>query len=88
MELSPAFCRIQENAQRNRAANSALENVRIVADNAAKAWGAAALSAQKREERHERVRVIASNASLTVKSAPNEDDMLFSENPDRGCFKI
>ena len=53
MELSSTFCRIQENVQRDRAANAALENIRLVAEKAAKAWGTVALSAEQREARRE-----------------------------------
>jgi len=84
MELSSTFCRIQENVQRDRAANAALENIRLVAEKAAKAWGTVALSAEQREARRERTRIIADMAALKNESAPGEDDRLLSENPDRG----
>lgn len=44
MELSSNFCRIEEHVQRDRAANAALEHIRLVAEKATKAWGAVAFS--------------------------------------------
>jgi len=84
MELSSTFCRVQETVQRDRAANAILENIRIVAEKAANAWGAEALSAERREARRERTRIIADMAALHNESAPCERDRLLSENPDRG----
>jgi len=84
MELSSTFCRLQETVQRDRAANAILENIRIVAEKAAKAWGVVALSAEQRESRRERSRIIADMAALQNESAPGEDGRLLSENPDRG----
>lgn len=84
MELSSTFCRMQETVQRDRAAKAILENIRVVAENAAKAWGAVALSAEQREARRERTRIIADMAALQNEPAPSEEDRLLSENPDRG----
>lgn len=84
MELSSTFCRMQEAVQSDRAANAVLENIRLVAEKAAKAWGAVAFSAEQRESRRERSRIIADMAALQNESAPGEDDRLLSENPDRG----
>ncbi len=84
MELSSTFCRMQETIQRERAANAILENIRLVAEKAAKAWSAVALSAEQREARRERTRIIADMAALQNEPAPSEEGRLLSENPDRG----
>lgn len=84
MELSSTFCRMQETVQRDRAANAILENIRLVAEKAAKAWGAVALAAEQREARRERTRIIADMTALQHEPAPSEEDRLLSENPDRG----
>ena len=84
MELSSTFCRMQETVQRDRAANAILENIRAVAEKAAKAWSAVALAAEQREARRERTRIIADMAALQNESAPGEEDRLLSENPGRG----
>lgn len=84
MELSSTLCRVQEAYQQDRAAKAVLENVRTVAGKAAKAWGLEALAAERREARRERTRVIAEMAALQKHRFPEEEDRLFSENPDRG----
>ncbi|WP_070152876.1 hypothetical protein [Sphingobium phenoxybenzoativorans] len=85
MELSSTFCRMHETVQSDRAANAILQNVRLVAEKVAKAWGAVALAAEQREARRERTRVIADMAALRNEPVPSEEDRLLSENPDRGC---
>ena len=82
---SSSLCRAQEAYHRNRAAGAELENVRVIATNAAIAWGHEALTAERREERHSRTKVIAGIIALQRLDAPTERDCLFSENPDRGC---
>lgn len=84
MELSSTFCRMQETVQRDRAANAILENIRLVAEKAAKAWGTVALAAEQREARRERTRIIADMAALQHEPATSEEERLLSENPDRG----
>lgn len=84
MELSSTFCRMQENVQRDRATNAILQNVRLVAEKAAKAWGAVALAAEQREARRERKRIIADMKALQDQQAPSEEGRLLRENPDRG----
>lgn len=84
MELSSTFCRMQETNQRDRAAHAILENVRVIAARAATAWGVEALSAERREGRRERTRIIADMAALQNERLPSEEDRLLSENPDRG----
>ena len=84
MELSSTFCRVQETVQRDRAANAILENIRVIAARAANAWGIEALSAERREAQRERTRRIAEMATLQDMSMLSDEDMLLSENPDRG----
>ena len=84
MELSSTFCRVQETNQRDRAANAMLENIRVIAARAATAWGIEALSAERREARRARTRVIADMAALQIDRIPIEEDGLLSKNPDRG----
>jgi len=84
MELSSTFCRVQETFQRNRADNAVLENVRIAAGKAASAWGIVALGAERREAHRERARIIAEMGGLRNERSPDDEDRLFSENPDRG----
>lgn len=86
MELTPTFCRMQESLQRDRAANAILENIRSVAEKAAKAWSAVALAAEQREARRERTRIIADMAALQNEPAPRGRDWPLSENPDRGLY--
>jgi hypothetical protein len=87
MELTSRLCRAQEAAQRERAASTALENVRIVAERAALAWNRAAIVAEQREARRARTRAIAEIGSLQEQRS-DEDDPSFSENPDRGLAQI
>lgn len=84
MELSSTFCRMQETVQRDRAANAILGNIRLVAEEAAKAWSAVALLAEQREARRERTRIIADIAALQNEPVADEEDRSLSENPDRG----
>ena len=51
MLISSALCRAQEAAQRERAEQATLENVRASATRAADAWRKEAASAQSREQR-------------------------------------
>jgi hypothetical protein len=83
MELTSIMCRTQEAAQRARAANASLENVRIVAERAALAWAHEAGEAERREARRARARAVAEVASVK-KQRSEDDDQMFSENPDRG----
>ena len=48
MQISAAFCLEQERLQREKAENEPLENRKKIALNAAKAWAAEALVAEKR----------------------------------------
>ena len=81
---SSTLCRAQETFQRDRAAGARLENVRIVATDAAIAWGREALSAERREARHVRDRTAAGLALAQKRQSTEEHDRLLSENPDRG----
>lgn len=80
MYPSANLCRQQETVQRDRAASASLENVRIVAERAASAWGVEALAAEKREARHERTREAALHLTSHEREEDGEDP---SENPDR-----
>ena len=84
MKLSSTFCRMQENVQRDRASNAILQNVRLVAEKAAKAWGTVALAAEKSEARRERTRIIADMKALQDQQATSEEDSQLGENSDRG----
>jgi len=75
---------MQETVQRDRAASAILGNIRLVAEKAAKAWGAVALAAEQREARRDRTRIIADMAALQNEPVPDEEDRSLSENPDRG----
>lgn len=48
MQISAAFCLEQERLQREKAENEPLENRKQIALNAAKAWAAEAIVAEKR----------------------------------------
>lgn len=79
MLLSSEFCRAQELAQRNRAAESSLDRVRALALAAADAWHTEAEEAERREHRHAAVKR-ASTAAQDDKSRTDElvDAMLDS----------
>jgi hypothetical protein len=80
MAMTSEFCRAQEALQRGRAAESQLDNVRVVAIRAAVAWEREAIMAESREAKRERENALPEAASP---SEEIEDD-IFSENPDRG----
>ncbi len=82
MVPSSTLCRAQESLHRRRAADTPLENVRIVATNAAVAWGHEAVAAERRERRQEKVRLFAETAAAG-NAEPDGLDLLLSENPDR-----
>jgi len=84
MQLSSIHCRTQETVQRDRAESAQLDNVRIVAERAATAWGLEAIAAEKREARHLRVLAIAELAAAHARESRGDEDPSFSENPDRG----
>lgn len=79
MYPSAALCRAQEAFQHDRARGTTLENVRVMARNAAKAWGKEAMVAEEREARSERVR---RHKLLHLAPFPGHGEI--SENPDRG----
>lgn len=74
MYPSASLCREQESLQRDRAANASLENVRVVAQRAASAWGTEAAAAEKREARHERTRDVAAALLVANQSDEHTDD--------------
>lgn len=83
MRPSSAHCRSQEALQRERARNAQLDNVRIVAERAAKAWALEAVAAELREARKVRSLAMAEvRAPADRRSC--EDERSASENPDRG----
>jgi hypothetical protein len=82
MYPSSTLCRSQEEFHRDRAANTTLENVRVIAAGAAAAWGLEAVAAEKREARGARTRAIAELMAARDLSA-REAERQFSENPDR-----
>ncbi len=81
MVPSSVLCRAQESLHRRRAAETLLENVRMVATSAAVAWGHEAVAAERREQRQIKVRHFAEAAALNAEL--DELDLLQSENPDR-----
>lgn len=83
MYPSAALCRAQEAFQNDRARATTLENVRIVAGQAAKAWGKEATMAEEREARGERVRRYKLLHTISV---PDHADA--NENPDRGLASL
>ena len=81
---SSVLCRTQEDLHRRRAADTPLENVRLVANNAAAAWAKEAIAAEHREKRQTRVREFAEAANALKADLDGADDLLPNENPDRG----
>ena len=84
MQPSSTLCRAQEAHHRARAAGALLENVRIIASNAADAWGIEAHCAERREARHLKTRATAELVAAKRQQSREEHNRLFSENPDRG----
>lgn len=81
---SAILCREQETIQRQRAATTPLENVRLIAERAAAAWSLEAKAADDREARHKRVREIRATNAAQAAPFPDQPDRWVSENPDRG----
>jgi len=82
MQPSSILCRAQEAAQRSRAADTTLDNVRRQATKAADAWAKEAIDAENRENRLARSRVVAEEAAdrraalgITGDEAENDDDI-------------
>ena len=84
MNPSATLCRSQEAYHRDRAAAEQLENVRIIAAQAAIAWRQEALAAERRETRQRKTKLAAEILALQKREAGDERDRLLSENPDRG----
>jgi len=82
MATTSTFCRAQEALQRERAANTSLENVRMIATTAAIAWGREADLAEQRETKR------SFDKSLPCPGSTSEEleDLFFNENPDRGLL--
>ena len=81
MPVSSILCHAQEAEQRQRAEDSAFENVRAVAAKAAAAWHKEGIAADAREARQLRVRAYKADAAAAGRV---DDDLRLSENPDRG----
>jgi hypothetical protein len=75
---------MQEDIHRQRAANTSLENVRLVSTSAATAWAKEALAAECREARQLRVRAVAHADGVASSELDAGDDRSLSENPDLG----
>ncbi len=75
MQISSLFCFAQEAQQNQRAADSPLANVKVVALGAAAAWRVEALAAERREQRRTR---IADDAAPALPDT-NPDDPDFDE---------
>lgn len=84
MYPSSTLCRTQEEFHRERAAITTLENVRVIAAGAAKAWGLEAVAAEKREARGARTRATAELVAAEKAEVAAARERGFSENPDRG----
>jgi len=84
MYPSSTLCHAQEALQRSRAAGASLANVRIIAEAAAAVWNKEGLEAEKREQRHAQVRVVAAARADAERRLREQRDRVFSENPDRG----
>jgi hypothetical protein len=87
MVPSAALCRSQESFHRLRAADTALDNVRMISTSAADAWGKEAAAAERREDRRVQVRLFAEAANVSG-AEPDEDDGFPNENPDRGLVTM
>lgn len=85
MELTSTQCREQEAIQWKRAKDEPLENVRVIALKAAIAWGQEAVSAERREARRLRTKMIADLRQIDSGRSENDLEGDSSENPDRGC---
>ena len=78
------LCRSQQAFHRERARTTQLENVRMVAEKAAKAWGVEADIAEHREARRVQVRQTADLIAAQRQQAGVEMLYCPNENPDRG----
>ena len=82
MQLSSDFCRAQQAIHAERADKALLDNVRVVANKAAVAWGVEAQVAEVREARRDRTRTPA-DARSREEQFEDEDSPIFSDRPDR-----
>jgi len=72
MSQTSAFCRAQETLQRDRASAAQLDNVRIIATQAATAWQREAVLAENREARQDRTALPAA-----ASESEEDEDRLF-----------
>lgn len=87
MALSAALCRAQEREQLERAAGATLENVRVIAERAAKAWGIEAVHMEKVERKKAdlaEARLAGETAAAAEADSEEAHSAWLSENPDRG----
>jgi hypothetical protein len=73
MEPTSSFYRTQEALQRDRAAHSALENVRIIAERAANAWAEQATLAERKEAKKARAGIVDELLSLQKQRLDDDD---------------
>ncbi|HTU12143.1 MAG TPA: hypothetical protein VMG08_14725 [Allosphingosinicella sp.] len=83
MYPSSSTCRAQEAYHRDRAVQTPLENVRLIAERAAAAWGLEGAAAERREARQVKVRLVADAALAQKQQTHDELSRLANENPDR-----
>jgi hypothetical protein len=86
MVPSSTLCRTQERIHLRHAADTPLENVRIVATNAAVAWGREADAAEQRERRHEKTRLFADRGCGEAEL--DRLELLLSEHPARALAAL
>jgi hypothetical protein len=84
MSPTSILCRAQEAMQRDRAAGTMLANVRAIAEKAADAWAVEALLAEQREQRQDNRKSFASDLTAEEMIVGDDEELTFSENPDRG----
>lgn len=86
MALSSVLCRAQEREQLARAAGATLENVRVIAERAAKAWASEAVLMEKVERKKAELAqaLLAGDAAAADADSEEAHVVWLSENPDRG----
>jgi hypothetical protein len=87
MHPTAELCRSQQAYHRERARTSLLENVRLVANKAAIAWGVEAEEAERRETRRVQTRLTADAIGSQKQTTEAGMPLYPSENPDLGRFR-